>query len=108
MQMRSDNKIWLGIEIGGTKLQLAVSDAVGDIQQLLRYTVDATAGAASIREQIKKSITELGINNIAAIGVGFGGPVNWQTGIIQTSHQVAGWSAFHLKDWLQQLTGAPV
>ena len=106
--MHSNNKIWLGIEIGGTKLQIAISDSEGSLQQLLRYTVDATAGAAGIRAQIQKSISEIGINTIAAIGVGFGGPVNWQTGIVQTSHQVAGWSDFHLKDWLQQLTGAPV
>jgi len=39
--------------------------------------------------------------------VGFGGPVDWQTGKICRSHQVAGWSDFDLANWLRQLAGAP-
>lgn len=44
----------------------------------------------------------------AAVGVGFGGPVDWRTGKICRSHQIEGWSAFDLGGWLQKLTGAPV
>lgn len=51
---------------------------------------------------------EIGIKNIAATGVGFGGPVYWETGIIQTSHQVEVWSGFNLKARLQTLTNALV
>jgi glucokinase len=41
------------------------------------------------------------------VGVGFGGPVDWQTGRIATSHQVKGWSGFGLGDWLTGLLGCP-
>ena len=41
-------------------------------------------------------------------GVGFGGPVDWNTGRICRSHQIEGWSEFDLGGWLHQLTGAPV
>lgn len=99
---------FVGIEIGGTKLQLAVGDAAGTIQQQLRYTVDAAAGAAAIRTQVEKSLAQIGMETIAAIGVGFGGPVDWKTGVVQTSHQIAGWAAFNLKTWLEVLTGAAV
>lgn len=103
-----NSKKLVGIEIGGTKLQIAVSDAAGTIQQQFRYAVDVAAGATGIREQISKNILEIGTKTIAAVGVGFGGPVDWKTGIIQTSHQIAGWAQFHLKGWLQELTGVPV
>jgi glucokinase len=98
----------VGIEIGGTKLQVAVSDNEGTIKQQLRYTVDPTAGAAGIQAQLQKSLAQIGIETIAAIGVGFGGPVDWKTGIIQTSHQVEGWAQYNLKAWLEEFTGAPV
>jgi glucokinase len=43
-----------------------------------------------------------------AIGVGFGGPVDWRTGKICCSHQIAGWHDFELGAWLRELTRLPV
>src|SRR5438309_5760245 len=106
--MNPDNKKLIGIEIGGTKLQIITGDTAGNIMQRERYEVDLNAGATGIRGQLKESLRMLGTESISAVGVGFGGPVDWKSGIIQTSHQVSGWSQFPLKDWLQDLTGAPV
>jgi glucokinase len=100
---------YLGIEIGGTKLQLLVSDADGHIEQSIRKTIDAASGGESIRAQISKCLKDVhAFNEIAAIGVGFGGPVDWKTGTIRTSHQVAGWSNFNLSKWLSEITGKQV
>lgn len=99
---------FLGIEIGGTKLQLATGDASGSIQKKIRYTIDRSGGATAIQAQLKEGLKELDANNIAAIGVGFGGPVDYRNGTICTSHQVSGWNDFNLVQWLQQLTGKPV
>ena len=99
---------YIGIEIGGTKLQIAISDAAGVIVSRLRFPIAPANGAAGIRAQLEKSIAGIGAQTIAAAGVGFGGPVDWETGVIQTSHQVEGWSGFNLKHWLEQLTQAPV
>lgn len=106
--MNTPDKKFIGIEIGGTKLQVITANAALTIEQHLRYTVDAAVGAAGIRDQIEKALNKIGVQNIAAVGVGFGGPVNGQTGVIQTSHQIEGWNLFPLKDWLQERTGAPV
>jgi glucokinase len=99
----------LGIEIGGTKLQLAVGDASGERQRIIRLPADAAAGAAGIQRQIEDSLSVL-MNeyDIAAIGVGFGGPVDPKSGHIRVSHQVSGWAGFNLAQWLQQKTGKPV
>ena len=98
----------LGIEIGGTKLQLVTADASGQITQRFRYTVDPAQGAAGILDQISATIRQLPELPMG-IGVGFGGPVNWQTGRIATSHQVEGWAGFDLASWLRELVpGAEV
>src|SRR5215213_774813 len=102
-------KKYLGIEIGGTKLQLLVSDADGNTEQSLRYTIEAAAAAESVRIQISKGLKDIqAFDQIAAIGVGFGGPVDWKTGTIRTSHQVAGWANFNLSKWLNEISGKPV
>src|SRR5690606_14490231 len=66
------------------------------------------AGADGIREHLAKVLPEAlagADTRPSAIGVGFGGPVDWRTGRIARSHQVAGWSEFPLGDWLRDLTG---
>ena len=98
----------LGIEIGGTKLQLVLGDGRGTIHERRKLTVEPARGAVGIRQQIEKTIFELRRRNtIEAVGAGFGGPVDWRTGKICRSHQIAGWSDFDLGNWLQQLAGAP-
>jgi glucokinase len=96
----------LGIEIGGTKLQLVLGDG-GKIKERRRLSVDPGLGAAGIREQIQKTLPEFG-RSVSALGVGFGGPVDWKTGKICRSHQIEGWSEFDLGGWLRGLTGKPV
>ena len=99
----------LGIEIGGTKLQLVLGDSECKIKERRKLTVDPRRGAAGIREQIEQTLPELARpQTVQAIGVGFGGPVDWQTGRICRSHQIEGWSEFNLAGWLQELTGLPV
>ncbi|HEX8910965.1 MAG TPA: ROK family protein [Humisphaera sp.] len=99
----------LGIEIGGTKLQLVLADAPGAITQRLRLTADRGGGAA-IRRQIELALPELlAGRRVRAAAVGFGGPVDRASGRIATSHQVEGWDGFELRDWAASLVGgAPV
>lgn len=100
---------YLGIEIGGTKLQLVVGDERADILQRWRYEVDARLGGAGIRAQIETALPEiLRAHEIAATGVGYGGPVDWRVGKICCSHQVEGWMDFPLGDWLHERTRTPV
>ena len=71
----------LGIEIGGTKLQLVLGDDGGVITERRRLAVDPSKGAAGIRDQIEQALPELlGGRRVARAGVGFGGPVDWKAG----------------------------
>src|SRR5262245_7018849 len=99
---------YLGIEIGGTKLQLVSGDERGEIVQRRRFEVERSKGAAGILEQIEVGSRDL-FDSVPprAIGVGFGGPLDWKTGRIFRSHHIEGWSDFELGEWLEQLWGAP-
>jgi glucokinase len=100
---------FIGIEIGGTKLQLVRANASLAIDKHLLLEVNKEKGAIGIQQQIQEGIQKIkGVKKLSAIGVGFGGPVNYKTGMISVSHQIAGWEDFNLQQWLQELTGVPV
>jgi len=99
----------LGIEIGGSKLQIVTGTREGTILDRQRMTAQRSQGAEGIREQIKATITRLRPQfQWEAVGVGYGGPVDWTTGRICCSHHVEGWTDFALGDFLRELTGLPV
>jgi glucokinase len=96
----------VGIEIGGTKLQIVQGDAAGHIHRRWRATVDRSRGGPGILEQLTQGLRELG-GTPRAMAVGFGGPVDHRTGRIRTSHQIEGWDDFALADWLAERMGTP-
>ena len=99
----------LGIEIGGTKLMMVIAGMDGVILERRRFAVSREQGAEGIRKRIESELPALtGSHKVRGVGVGFGGPIHWQTGRIARSHQVEGWSDFDLAGWLHQLTGASV
>lgn len=103
------DELYLGIEIGGTKLQLQVCDPSLRMHQHLRYVIDPQQGATGIQQSIEKAIHDtLGNLPIAAAGIGFGGPVDWQQGRIWKSYHVEGWSGFPLAQWLADQLQCPV
>jgi len=102
-------QLFAGIEIGGTKLQLVTGDEAGKILERRKLVVESKEGAQGIRKQIQKMLPELlAGRRPEAIGVGFGGPVDWKTGKICRSHQIEGWAEFDLPAWLGELANAPV
>jgi len=102
-------KKYIGIEIGGTKLQVFLGDRNMEIIRKSLINVGENKNADNIREKIEHVIQEfLAFNNVCGIGVGFGGPIDYKTGTIATSHQVKGWSGFNLRKWLENISGLPV
>jgi glucokinase len=96
----------LGIEIGGTKLQLGLGTGLGSIDALIQRVVDPEAGAAAIRDQIEQGYLELsarcGHDRVAAAAIGFGGPVDPRRGTVVQSNQVGGWKEFPICSWLSE------
>lgn len=101
-------RTFLGIEIGGTKLQLVVGTEEAEIIERHRFMVDGEEGAKGIKKQISQALDKTRLHSVAAIGIGFGGPVDFKTGKIFTSYQVSGWGDFVIQDWLEKEAGIPV
>src|SRR5207253_11145048 len=98
--------MYLGIEIGGTKLQLGLGRGDGTLAALWRGTVDAARGGEGIREQIVREVPALleragtSRTQVLGVGVGFGGPVDDADQTVIKSHQIPGWDKFPLAQWL--------
>jgi glucokinase len=105
--------MYLGIEIGGTKLQLGLGPGDGTLLALWRGAVVPADGADGIRRQISQAIPELlananrGRDELRGVGIGFGGPVDDATRTVIKSHQIAGWDGFPLADWIADIVGVP-
>ncbi|HZU39055.1 MAG TPA: ROK family protein [Gemmataceae bacterium] len=105
--------MYLGIEIGGTKLQIGAGAGDGTLLGLWRQPVNVAAGPEGIREQIQVGVPEL-LGRLAVekaqvrgVGIGFGGPVDDATRTIIKSHQIEGWDDFPLAEWLEDVVGLP-
>src|SRR5262245_7846881 len=70
--------MFIGVEIGGTKLQLGIGAGNGVLRGLWRETVEVGAGPEGIRRQITRAVPELldrarlERTNVLGVGVGFG------------------------------------
>ena len=63
-------RTFLGIEIGGTKLQLVVGNDDAQIQERFRFEVDPTQGAKGIQKQISEGLDGIRLHSVSAIGIG--------------------------------------
>jgi glucokinase len=99
--------MYLGIEIGGTKLQVGVGRGDGSaFVGFERRDVDISQGAAGILAQIDEAGTKLlAKHRIKQVGFGFGGPVDTEAGRVIKSHQVDGWEEFPLTAWCEERLG---
>jgi glucokinase len=104
---------YLGIEIGGTKLQMGVGADDGVLAGLWRGAVDTAAGPEGIRQQITQAVPELlakaniDRSRLKGVGIGFGGPVDDVTRTIIKSHQIEGWDNFPLAQWVSEVVSLP-
>jgi glucokinase len=101
--------VYLGVEIGGTKLQAGVCDQRGRLQTLARRLVQRKQGARAILRHLEEIIPSLlEAHHVRAIGVGFGGPVDFARGRVVRSFHITGWDGFLLRRWFEQCFELPV
>lgn len=105
--------LYLGVEIGASKHQIAIGDADGSILCAEQGKVVLEEGAQGILSWMKRNIPillkreqEFG-GKVIAIGVGFGGIIETSTGISLVSVQVEGWKNFNVKAWFENTFKLP-
>jgi glucokinase len=104
----------LGVEIGGTKLQLGLGHGDGSLDALSRLRIQPREGAPGILRQILDELPGLlgrsgrSSGRPRALGIGFGGPVDSVRGTVIHSHQIEGWDGFDLAGWARAELGIPL
>jgi glucokinase len=105
--MTSDGAPLLGIDIGGTKLAVAVSTAEGEVLAAQREPSRAEDGPdAMIGRAVgmaRRVVAEagLGVTDIDAIGIGCGGPLDPWRGVILNALNNPGWTNVPLVERIQ-------
>ncbi len=99
---------YIGIETGGTKIQVVFGSGAGEIFQCFRFNVNKENGAGGILSQIEEAINKImSEHQPEAVGMGFGGPIDFRSGRVARSFHVSGWDGFSLSEWLEKKTGLP-
>lgn len=112
--MPSDNRVYIGVDLGGTNIQTGVLDKNGAVLGRDKTKTKAEVGAAGVIDRIVKCVgkamSEAGveINQVAGLGIGAPGTINFDKGIVEYAINL-GWRNVRLADELSNLlSGVPV
>jgi glucokinase len=106
----------LGVDIGGTKVLIALVDAEGRVRREWRQPTEASRGGpavmADVVEGIGAAIAGLGADErqaLVGIGVSAAGQVDWAAGrIAYASPNIPGWTGTEIRRVLAERFGLPV
>ena len=97
--------VYVGLDIGGTKIMVAAADREGNILQRARSST-----STSLEEDltnINNMIEEVAQNDeMLGMGAAIGGPLDWEQGIVSPLHQPA-WRDIPLKAIMESKWGCP-
>ncbi len=105
--------LFIGLDIGGTRMSAALGDNTGRVFQTRRLRTGEHWSAQVALDTISEMLCELTSyarklgRTVERIGIGFGGPVDAERGIIRQSHHVRGWENTPLPGLLQERHGLP-
>ncbi|MBI5875466.1 MAG: ROK family protein [Deltaproteobacteria bacterium] len=107
--------ITIGVDLGGTKVKLAIIDKDGAILFSRRYATNPQQGhegviadiAGHVKDCLRHSTLTRGFRP-SAIGVGVAGQVDSTTGIVQFAPNLVEWENVPLKKKLEKRIGLPV
>jgi len=107
----SKEKWAIGIDLGGTKIEIALVSNKGEIKSRQRFPTDSTKGYKIVLEHTAKAIEEICNQNKnikpKAIGIGVAGQITKDTGIVKFSPNL-NWHNVKLQETLTKKTGLPV
>ena len=97
--------IFVGLDIGGTKIMVASADGEGNIRRRVRR--DTSTSLEADLANINSMIVEVAAREeILGMGAAIGGPLDWQRGIVSPLHQPA-WRNVPLKSMMEAKWNCP-
>lgn len=95
--------VFIGLDIGGTKIMVAAADREGNI--LRRARADTSTSLETDLANIHRMIAEVAsAEEIMGMGAAIGGPLDWEQGIVSPLHQPA-WQNVPLKAMMESKWG---
>jgi len=94
---KNEKKLAIGVDLGGTKIGIALVNRKGDIRDYIKKPTNAHQGKDAVISRIKETIHQLikqsGVNieNISGIGIGVPGQLDARTGIVHSAPNLPGW-----------------
>lgn len=99
----------LGVDLGGTKLEVARVDGDGQILDFLRMAADVDGGPASVEadiERMSRALWERADSPPVGIGVGIAGQIDGERGQVRFAPNL-GWREVSLREDLERLLQVP-
>jgi glucokinase len=110
--MTQQEPVYLGIDIGGTKVAAGLVSGVGEVQYKTRVPMssqgDAGAGLASVRSAIDESRKANPSVSISGIGICSPGPLDPRAGVVINPPNLPCWRNFPLAEEVSKTYGLPV
>ncbi len=102
--------IVIGFDLGNTNLTAAVVTTTGEVLGRWKEENPRAEGAAASLGVVERMLQKARAQwpQAAAVGIGFGGPVEVATGTIRRSHHTEGWEGLCLAKWAEERVGIPV
>lgn len=97
--------VYIGLDIGGTKIIAAAANAEGKLLERLRAATPQAldSGISLLLDMVKKLRRG---KRLCAIGAAIGGPIDWERGIVSPLHQPE-WRDVPLKKMIEDACGCP-
>lgn len=106
--------MFIGVDVGGTNTTGGLAGADGSLLAKVRRPTDRRGGMAAGLNLITEIVSGLAGQAgdagsvVERIGIGFGGPVDYERGAVLRSHHVEGWEGVRLRDEVERRFHVPV
>ena len=108
----ADNLRFLGVDIGATSVDVAVTDARMTVLEQVSESVDVRTGPDNVLAVVLDLVGKLraggGAVEVYGAGVGVPGPVSFRDGVPVAPPIMPGWNQFPVRSVLSQHLGCPV
>ncbi|MBI3097950.1 MAG: ROK family protein [Planctomycetes bacterium] len=111
MRRGSSERLWLGLDLGGTAVKAGVVDDRGRVRGRSEVPTLASGGPRMVLDQMLGGAQEaveaagIRIGDCAGVGVGCPGPLDAARGIVHFAPNLPGWKGVPLARWISRETG---
>lgn len=109
--MKDQTVTAIGIDLGGTKIQLAQVDIFGIVKRQLRLATNSKGGPQLVKRQIVEAVSQLkqaSLEPVIGIGIGVAGQIDPHHGIVHFAPNLEGWHEVPLQADLRRALKLPV